>query len=262
MMGQFQDIYIGRNPIAFIEDYAFAGLPKLEILQIAGCDLNSMPPLADVKDTLIDLSIYENRISFVPHGYFRGFKKLRMLTLTENLLTEVPDVTDLSSTLLYLNLQTNSIVYFPNWMLQISMAKLEKLEIFNNQIQVFPPMVLCHQFRLRYIGLSDNNLTTLSRYYDVTRGFNAEVHVDRNPLHCNSSLAWLSKHSHRRKDGVFMDTVEYIGAQCGSPQHLRGRSLDEIGVYCFVQSNYITFTALYKTPSILWLYFYANKSHL
>ena len=137
-------------------------------------------------------------------------------------------------------------MYFPNWIQQISMTKLEELEIFNNQIQVFPPIILCHQPLLRHIGLS--NKLTLSRYYDAIQAFKADVHVKRNPLHCNSSLAWLSKRNHRRKDDAFTDTVENIGAQCGSPQQFRGRSLDEIGVYYFGQSNSMIFTALYKSP--------------
>ena len=228
---------IAGNPISYIEDHAFAGLQQLHTLQIIDCNLTSMPPVADVKDTIIDLYLAPNRIAFVPYGYFRGFKKLHRLSLGENLLTEVPDVTDLASTLNDLGVQCNSIVHFPNWMLPITTAKLEQLEIYDNEIQVFPPMILCHQPRLRYIDLADNNLTTLSWYHDVTQGSKAKVNIAGNPLHCNYSLAWLSRDNHTRNDDVFTDTIQYIGGQCGSPQQVRGRSLDEIGMYYFVQRD-------------------------
>ena len=234
-MKQFQVIYVASNPISSIEEHAFAGLPQLNILDIVACKLSSMPPIADIKDTLIDLSLHENQISFVPHDYFTGCRKLRTLSLAGNLLTEFPDVTDLASTLFALRLTHNAIVNFPSWMLQVSMAQLEELALFGNQIEAFPPMILCRQLRLRSIELERNNLTSLTRYSDVTRGIKTTIYVEDNPLHCNSSLAWLSRHNHTRHDDVFTSTVEYVGGQCGSPPQLRGRSLDVIGVYWFVQ---------------------------
>ena len=236
-MKQFQVIYVAGNPIASIEDHAFAGLSQLEILEIVACDLTSMPPIADVKDTLIRLALRENHIAFVPHDYFTGCRKLRMLSLEDNLLTEIPDVTDLARTLFDLRLPNNAIVNFPNWMLQVSMAQLEFLELFHNQIEVFPPMIFCHQPRLRSINLAGNNLTSLAWYHDVTRSIKATIDVKDNPLHCNGSLAWLSRHNDIRHDDVFASTVEYVGGQCGSPPQLRGRALDAIGVYRSVQSN-------------------------
>ena len=142
-MTQFQVIYVASNPISFIEEHVFAGLPQLQTLEIVACNLTSMPPIAEVKDTLINLWLSINHISFVPHDYFTGCKKLRMLSLGSNWLTEFPDVTNLASTLFELNLPRNNIVNFPNWILQVSMAQLDKLELFDNHIEVFPPMILC-----------------------------------------------------------------------------------------------------------------------
>ena len=142
-----------------------------------------MPPTADVKDTLISLWLSINHISFVPHDYFTALKKLRMLSLGWSWLTELPDVTDLASTLFELNLPHNNIVIYPNWILLVSMAQLDKLDLCDIHIEVFPPMILCGKPQLRSIGLAGNNRTPLAPYHDVTRSIKATINVDYNPLH-------------------------------------------------------------------------------
>ena len=217
--------------ISLLEDHAFIGLVQLGVLQIAGCGLTSMPPVSDVKGTLTELSLNSNRISCVPHGYFLGFKKLSSLSLVGNLLIEIPNVSDLASTLYSLGVSRNNITCFPKWMLNISMANLRDLPISENRIREFPPMILRCQSQLESVNLRWNELTTVPQYNGVTRNITATVTILGNPLHCDSSLAWLVRASQIGTDDITTGAVEYSGGQCESPQRLKGRSLDNMGLY-------------------------------
>ena len=222
---------ISDCPISLIDDHAFAGLVELEKLHIVACGLTSMPAVSDVKGTLIELSLNTNHISFVPHGYFRGFRKLSYLLLVGNLLTEIPDVTDLASTLYSLSVSKNNITHFPNWMLNISMMELGVLSISDNRIREFPPMILHCQSQLKSVNLRWNELTTVSQYSGVTRNITTTVMILGNPLHCDSSLAWLAGASQIGTDDITTGGVEYSSGHCESPQWLKDRSLDEMGLY-------------------------------
>ena len=231
----FQMMVIRGHHISVIEDHAFAGLDQLAQLNIFECDLTFMPPVSDVKDTVSELHLDSNDISYVPYGYFQGFKKLHRLSLADNLLTELPDVTDLTSTLRSLEVQRNIITHFPNWMLNASMANWTSLHIFQNRIREFSPMIIRHQHRLKFINLRENDLTTLFEYPDVTWDTMTEVHIEYNPLHCDNSLAWQANVNHTGNDKVIVTgAVLYIGGQCESPQWLKERFLDDLGLYYII----------------------------
>ena len=236
-MEWFQEMMIMDVSISFIEDHALAWLVQLEELKIMACGLTSMPPVSDVKDTLLVFYLHYNHISYVPRGYFRGFKKLHYLSLEDNWLTEFPDVTDLSSTLISLEVQTNSITRFPNWMLNVSMEKLDGIVIFENRIREFAPLILQYQRKLQSINMHLNNLTTVSPYNGVARDLVTSVRIDGNPLHCDCSLSWVERASRIEKnyitgnDGVVIGAIQYSGGQCKSPERLKGRSLTELGLY-------------------------------
>ena len=219
-------------PISFIEDHALAGLVQLEELKIMACGLTSMPPVFDVKDTLLVFYLHYNHISYVPRGYFRGFTKLHYLSLEDNWLTEFPDVTDLSSSLITLEVPTNNITRFPNWMLNVLMEELGDIVIFENRIREFPPMILQYQRKLRSISMYMNNLTTVSPYNGVARDLVTSVWIKGNPLHCDCSLSWVESHDVITDyDDVITGVIEYSDGQCQSPERLKGRFLAELGLY-------------------------------
>ena len=181
-----------RCHISLLEDHAFIGLVQLKVLQIAECGRTSMAPVSDVKGTLTELSLNSDHISCVPHGYFQGFKKLCSLSLVGNLLIEIPNVSDLASTLSS-GVSRNNITCFPKWMLNISMANLRDLPISENRIREFPPMILHCQSQLESVNLRWNELTTVPQYNGVTRNITTTVTILGNPLHSDSSLAWLAR---------------------------------------------------------------------
>ena len=220
---------IQEHRISVIEDDALVGLAELAVLKIMDCALSSMPPVFDVKDTLCELYLDTNNISYVPNDYFWGFKRLYHLSLADNSLTELPDVTGLASTLQILHAEINIITHFPNWMLNISMENLAVLHIFQNRIQEFSPMMLRPHHQLHIIDLSVNDLRTVPQYHDVTWETAVQIIITDNPLHCNSSLAWLTSTSRAGNDDIITGAIQYTGGQCETPQRLEGRFLTKLG---------------------------------
>ena len=225
----FQSLIIRKHWISVIEDDALVGLAELAVLKIMECGLPSMPPVFDVKDTLYELYLNTNNISYVANDYFRGFKRLYHLSLADNSLTELPDLTVLKTTLQILHAEINIIKHFPNWMLNMSMEKLSYLHISQNRIQEFSSTMLSLQRQLQYIDLSLNDLRTVPQYHDVTWVTTVEVIIKDNPLHCNSSLAWLTSTSRAGNGDIITGAIRYNGGHCETPKRLRGRFLTGLG---------------------------------
>ena len=96
------------NRILGMDADALYGLNTLHSLTLDRCHLRSMPPVADVKDTLINLAIIQNLVTYIPADYFKGFAQ-QTLSLMYNRLAQFPDVYPLNHTLNTFYLVVNRI---------------------------------------------------------------------------------------------------------------------------------------------------------
>ena len=145
---------------------ALYGLNKLHSLVLEMCRLRSMPPVADVKDTLSNLAITQNLITYIPADYFKGFTKLQSLSLIFNRLAYFPDVRPLNLT-------------------------LNALFLTENRITRIPQSVIPSCSKLKQLGITWNNLGTLNGSIFGGGHVAMEVFMSGNPWRCDSSLAWL-----------------------------------------------------------------------
>ncbi len=120
-----QKICIKVNRISVIHQSAFAGLPKLTILDLSHNSLMSMPNLDVVKPTLKSLIINNNNIVNMDSHTFQGFQKLSRLEMSNNKFRHFPNCSYVSYTLKILNLNFNRIT-------QISETDLEDLRVLED----------------------------------------------------------------------------------------------------------------------------------
>ena len=113
------------NRIREMDIDALFGLSKLHSLTLKRCHPRSMPPVAHVKYTLINLGVAQNLITHIPVDYFKGFVQLQTLFLSVNRLTQFPDVHPLNLTQNSLYLLSNRISLIPQSMIP-SCSKLKQ----------------------------------------------------------------------------------------------------------------------------------------
>ena len=145
---------------------ALFGLSKLHSLTLKRCHLRYMPPVAHVKDTLINLGVAQNLITHIPVDYFKGFVQLQTLFLSVNHLAQFPDVHPINLT-------------------------LSSLSLLSNRISLIPQSVIPSCSKLKEINIKRNRLVTLDGSLFVGRTAAMKVYMSDNPWICDSSLAWL-----------------------------------------------------------------------
>ena len=170
------------NRIREMDIDALFGLSKLHSLTLKRCHLRSMPPVAHVKDTLINLGVAQNLITHIPVDYFKGFVQLQTLFLSVNRLAQFPDVHPLNLT-------------------------LNTLHLLSNRISLIPQSMIPSCSKLKQINIKRNRLVTLDGSLFVGRSVVMKVYMSDNPWICDSSLAWLCNLDY----GNFTD--DFLGRQ-------------------------------------------------
>ena len=183
------------NRILGMDADALYGLNTLHSLTLDRCHLRSMPPVADVKDTLINLAIIQNLVTYIPADYFKGFAQLQTLSLMYNRLAQFPDVYPLNHTL-------NTIYLVVNRITQMTQS-------------VIPSCSKFKQFSVRR-----NKLVTLNGSIFGGGHVVMEVSMLDNPWRCDTSLAWLCNLEY----GNF--TEEFSGRKLQIPMFGRARFSD------------------------------------
>ncbi len=85
------ELRLVRNPIATIENGAFDGLDKLDVLDLRDCDLEAVPPAIGSLRSLASLDLGLNGIEHLPQSAFAGLLELRYLNLSDNRLATLDE---------------------------------------------------------------------------------------------------------------------------------------------------------------------------
>ena len=104
-----QGISISLRRKIFIHSEAFSGLSNLTVLRIDKYELSSPPPLDNIRESLLVLTVKNANLSAIPHSYFSGCDSLQQLILKQNRLTTIPNLLDVSDTLRFVNFDHNDI---------------------------------------------------------------------------------------------------------------------------------------------------------
>ena len=151
----------GKN-ITALKSGDFAGLAKLETLELGGNDLTTLR--ADVfagLSNLEKLNLHGNNLTALPVNVFAGLSSLEVLLLGDNSLTAL-DVSLFAglSRLGWLDLSGNRLAALPSWVFR-GLANLKRLDLQDNQLIDLPLDIFAGLASLGVLYLERNHLATL-----------------------------------------------------------------------------------------------------
>ena len=187
-------------------------------------------------------------ISRIEEGAFRGLTHLKILDIANCGLTSMPPLTDVKNSLDQLRLDVNNISVVPNGYFR-GFQKLTYLTLARNSLTRVPDVADLSS-TLDLLNLRQNKITSLPKTMrNVSMVMLEAVSIVMNPLHCDSSLAWLIGLNNTGNDDV-TTTIPYSGADCGSPPWLKGRALDDIGLCNTLSISRYHFSLTHKSVPI------------
>ncbi|XP_013188195.1 chaoptin isoform X2 [Amyelois transitella] len=213
-----QVLLLGDNSIASLPLDAFSGLPMLETLDLHGNHLSMIDGgvFRDGMRRLNRLLLNDNQLSYIPYEELTPLRQLRFLDLSNNVIKQVPPVHEVNGIRLSLDslkldynliriLHPTSFKYFnvlnsttldgnPIYSIRedaFRNAKIKSLSLRDCGLSDLSPAAFAGlENSLQSLDLSENNLTTLSKFMlnklDSLRFLNLrENRVDMNLLTSN-----------------------------------------------------------------------------
>ncbi|XP_069798470.1 uncharacterized protein [Narcine bancroftii] len=111
----------------------FAGLTRLEILDLSSCNISDIFNIDDDLHSLEILNLDQNHLKRLPSNFLSNAPNLKILHLEKNHLQELPeDILDASNQIQQLYLDFNKLISIPP---NVFKPSLEKLSLFNNTLQ-------------------------------------------------------------------------------------------------------------------------------
>ena len=248
--GPFQEIFLTRTTIQYIDEMAFAGISTLRILHLRHTGMMDMPPLDPVGSTLEELNLDFNNISFVPRGYFSGFGALRILSIKYNILSLFPDITQLQFTITRLSLSRNIIQSIPDGFNGTIYPKLTAMRLAANRIRVLNFSMLASFPALQILNLNQNGIIQFpkvcqrnkDRNYSEGNMASAFLFLLGNPIHCGGK-AVEDMISRRSDSGNNVDLdchftiMNLCFTKCASPAYLHCRDLGTLSMWSSISTR-------------------------
>ena len=163
---------------------------------IQSLKLENAPDIRHVCKTLAYLTLNENRIQYLPVHYLENCDCLEEFVMMKNNVQIMPDVADVANTLRGIELARNRIESCGS-LCETRMSALVMVGLgYNLLSHISLDTALLNWPRIRIVDLSNNRLQQLpdlSQLYPPYFTMNSRgiVYVTNNPLHCNSSMAWM-----------------------------------------------------------------------
>ncbi|XP_059571167.1 platelet glycoprotein Ib alpha chain isoform X2 [Alligator mississippiensis] len=186
--------------------HAAPALPRLQELILSHNALGALPPLQGLPG-LLHLGLAHNSIQDLAPGAFRSLGELQELDLRGNQLRRLPKEAF------------------------AGLAELRNLDLSNNSLEELPLGLLSELEALEGLRLSGNYLRTMPTGFFPEDRILHYVFLDKNPWHCNCSLAylrdWITENEasvYYQEDGLDAVKVENDAesARCDSPAQYRG----------------------------------------
>ena len=217
MLTKMTRLHMSKNMLAIIEVDSFSGL-KLAILVLSNNQLETVPHIEPLSNSLTWLDLRNNLIATVEPFTFTNFTALKMLYLASNSLTSLPAFaihTPLTSlSVVYINgnrlftvnnqafagintvhlvLNYNKLTEFP---CLINITKLHHIHLIKNPISIIP--VGCGQWwrKLRAVELGHTPLTTVDGITKYTPHLGRITVYDGNPFMVSNETFKTTPHLH------------------------------------------------------------------
>ncbi|KPP69546.1 nyctalopin-like [Scleropages formosus] len=168
--------------IRYLHTRTFTALKKLIRLDLADCNLFSMPDRIFLEQTALqELLCYQNNFRRVP-GAIRGMENLTHIYLERNKIEAVAYNSLLGlSKLRYLNLQDNRISVIHDQAFQ-DLQNLENFYLNDNLLADLPQHIFKGLYRLKMLNLGSNMLTNISKTWFSDLVELEVLYLDRNRL--------------------------------------------------------------------------------
>ena len=189
---------------------AFNGLNTLEDLDISHNQLNRVPPISSVKNTILQLDISWNEISHISDTYFITFYHWR---------------------------QTIFRMWYPYMVFASRNSRPWALEWIKLKVSVSPPPPANFAPSVDMVDLHSNYIQII--YFSLAHGprkHKVYINLEQNPWHCNSSLGWTqqcSQDAHRNVMTCFK-WLSVAGMICVSPPGAQGLIPKEAGEILYI----------------------------
>ena len=227
------------NPIKYIHDDAFEGLPNLKELSIRDSQLSAPPPLQIIARNLTSLTLSGNNISKINNDYFKGCKHLKHLDISRTKISSIPQLLDLGTTVKDIRLMNNNITDVSQ-LYGITFTVLRSLNLYMNKIVSIEANLLIFP-ALRYVELSENRLTELLNITQAKWG-NELLEYETikisiafgNPWHCNADMLWVFNMSCPQDDHIsnpiyHLKVTDLNYLICHTPAGLAGKPINKFG---------------------------------
>ncbi|XP_073673064.1 uncharacterized protein [Garra rufa] len=234
-----------RNQLRTLPADLLLGLSNLQVLDLTGNKLTSLPSRVFHHSPLVELTLSENLLSEIDADCLPVNNSLQRLDLSSNKFTQLPvaflrRLNNLES----LDFKNNQLEELTPGALT-SLPKLEALYLENNRLKFLDPSAFIGNPNLRQMFLSGNRLESLpaglflkqdelvfldlrSNYLqNLTPGIldgRSYAVLSGNPWHCNASLAYLWHWLRVDEKRIFHDDK----ITCQTPEHMKGRNITEI----------------------------------
>ncbi|KAI8503988.1 hypothetical protein Bbelb_180560 [Branchiostoma belcheri] len=206
---------LAHNRIAYIEDGAFGSVDgdcRTMVLLLQWNRLDVIKPGYFRQLCMLTvLDLRNNRIHTIHKGSFNAPYRLRILLLAGNKLKVVTSD------------------WFPRPPIEIPRPRLlSRVDLAQNQIQYIEPEAFMYAPLLEFLGLSNNQITSLHEYqfrfeYSLPDSFETiTLLLQGNPIRCTCALRWFLRSG---RDRLFHAQSDFGLLACSYPKDLEGTKL-------------------------------------
>ena len=176
--------YISTHPRAFCNAYT------TDALNISGNNLNTLPQLCTLVDTIRYLHARNNKISTIIFGYFNDFINLHDLNLSENRLGNgfEPDFSPLSQTLRSIRLFGSPWGRVPASLYNATYSKLKAVYLDLSLISDISAEALRSWLYIILLSIRYNLIHCLNDIRNTTRRTKLRIRAINNPWHCETCM--------------------------------------------------------------------------
>jgi Leucine-rich repeat (LRR) protein len=192
---KLKELYVQKNKLKFITDYALEGLSALSVFDASDNQLNSLKPnLFFSTKAITEIHLHNNSISILPPSLFTTLSHLKLLDLSKNFLTSnsINSVTFKGlNRLAYLDLSFNKI----NKLERESFRDLQNLKVLrlnDNLIESIGEHRFTELGSLNFLVLSNNRISSIERFAFQGLKSLTTLSLDYNQLSFIHSLSLMS----------------------------------------------------------------------
>ena len=181
-LGNLQELYLSDNILDddSIEDDAFKGLEKLQILTLEDNDLKAVPNAVYSLTGLVELNMRRNKLTFISRGDFTTLENLKSLDLAQNKILLIEDKS-FPSTITDLRLSYNEFDFVDVDIFH-DLTNLQNLMLSSNRISCLPKDIFSKNTALESIYLDNNFLKFINSSHFSNNKLSGNIVLNGNQI--------------------------------------------------------------------------------